>query len=288
MMLTGWEYRKGIIENDRERNKEIGQRIKERAQQLRIDNKNMAEIMGYSNVKSVSMVYGGTQSLPRHKLAIVAQALGVRVEYLEAGDGWKYEYDMIAFLQSYDVALKDNCLNYIRSMGYLITPIVKSQIKMIVLCNHWNDFQQLLEKDCVDKIKQKITNKIDREFDGISSLPRWYINNYANEEDVTIYWKKCTLTQPIYDTFADIGKNGTYGDVIQGYNLQMSDGDVLTVNLELRVNIKVISDKYGQNDNEWELSPTDLQKMISVINNTVCSQANAFMDVYSSKNVDLG
>lgn len=288
-MITDWEYRKETHKAQREHDREIGQRIKGLAVKWGISNKQMAKIMGYTNEKSVSAVYNGNQHLPDYKLPNVAHALGgIRVEYLTGSDGWESEYDKLSFLQSYDTALMDGCLAYLRSMGYLITPIVKSDIGLLFLCDNWSELIPLIDKECISSINNNIEEEIRKEKAGYSftdsaSLPYWFKKKHK-DKTVTITWKKCALTEYIYEEFNSIGKTAMHGEIKEGANLKMLNGSIISIDLVLRVQIKRMNNGRISKTETWELTPGDLINMVSVIDKTVCSQANALMDSYTNKN----
>lgn len=65
---------------------EIGKRIKERREELKLSQRALAAKMGYSHHSTVARIEAGTVDIPQSRIARFAEVLGVPVSYLM---GWE-------------------------------------------------------------------------------------------------------------------------------------------------------------------------------------------------------
>lgn len=142
---------KVIVEKYKDRN--IGQRIKERAKLKHKSNKDIANCLN-KHEKTVSAIYGGKAPLYDEDIESLSKLLETRAEYLKNEDNFATEEDFLRFSQLSNIEDFMKCIEYLKTLGFTISPFIKIKIPINTLNEYWDQLKKYIHNSSLKQLEK--------------------------------------------------------------------------------------------------------------------------------------
>ena len=133
-----------------------GHRIKEEAKRHNLSNRQMADILHYSNEKQISPIYSGKHKLSEDRFEELAKIWNVRIDYLKCKDDFRTEEDLLKSQHNHSKSNLQLQLRYLETIGFTISPCLYWIANLYEIYSYFSYMQRYISDSEIKHINELV------------------------------------------------------------------------------------------------------------------------------------